>query len=87
MYRGQAESHTVCDCAGRPRYCRMCAAKAHSDRLKPQTIYSYSVDSMQGNGKSDGVKAWSTTSPGVKTACRSENLTRGVRLFRLDLSY
>jgi phosphodiesterase/alkaline phosphatase D-like protein len=27
------------------------------DGLKPQTTYYYSVDSMQGNGKSDGVKS------------------------------
>jgi hypothetical protein len=27
------------------------------DGLKPRTIYYYSVDSMQGNGKSDGVKS------------------------------
>jgi hypothetical protein len=27
------------------------------DGLKPQTIYYYSVDSLQGNGKSDGVKS------------------------------
>jgi phosphodiesterase/alkaline phosphatase D-like protein len=27
------------------------------DDLKPQTTYYYSVDSMQGNGKSDGVKS------------------------------
>jgi hypothetical protein len=25
--------------------------------LKPQTTYYYTVDSMQGNGKSDGVKS------------------------------
>jgi Purple acid Phosphatase, N-terminal domain len=28
-----------------------------ADGLKPQTTYYYSVDSMQGNGKSDGVKS------------------------------
>jgi hypothetical protein len=27
------------------------------DGLKPQTVYYYSVDSTQGNGKSDGVKS------------------------------
>jgi hypothetical protein len=27
------------------------------DGLKPQTIYYYTVDSMQGNGRSDGVKS------------------------------
>ena len=27
------------------------------DGLKPRTIYYYSVDSMQGNGRSDGVKS------------------------------
>ena len=27
------------------------------DGLKPQTTYYYTVDSMQGNGKSDGVKS------------------------------
>lgn len=27
------------------------------DSLKPQTTYYYTVDSMQGNGKSDGVKS------------------------------
>jgi len=27
------------------------------DGLKPQTVYYYSVDSLQGNGKSDGVKS------------------------------
>jgi hypothetical protein len=56
MYRGQAESHTVGDpgvtnkvtghqddAAG--------AAKTHSDRLKPQTIYYYSVNSMQATAR------------------------------------
>jgi hypothetical protein len=27
------------------------------DGLRPQTIYYYAVDSMQGNGRSDGVKS------------------------------
>jgi hypothetical protein len=27
------------------------------DGLKPRTVYYYSVDSMQGNGRSDGVKS------------------------------
>jgi hypothetical protein len=42
------------------------------DGLKSQTTYYYAVDSMQGNGKSDGVKAPSTTSPVLEAACRSD---------------
>jgi hypothetical protein len=35
----------------------MTVFRVRMDGLKPRTIYYYSVDSMQGNGKSDGVKS------------------------------
>jgi Purple acid Phosphatase, N-terminal domain len=35
----------------------MTVFRVRMDGLKPGTIYYYSVDSMQGNGKSDGVKS------------------------------